>query len=77
MPGDRVVAAFDIAYGRCYPCAHGVFSGCAATNASAEQELLYGNRTAALFGYSHLTGGVPGGQVREQSTPSNNRPILF
>ena len=59
---------------RCYPCAHGAFSGCATTNASAEQEALYGNKTAALFGYSHLTGGVPGGQVGEPPAPTSNHP---
>lgn len=76
-PGDRVVAAFDIACGRCYPCAHGAFSGCATTNASAEQEALYGNKTAALFGYSHLTGGVPGGQVGESSRQQPERAAFI
>ena len=26
-------------------------------------EGMYGHRTAAIYGYSHLTGGVPGGQA--------------
>jgi threonine dehydrogenase-like Zn-dependent dehydrogenase len=26
-------------------------------------EAMYGHRSAALYGYSHLTGGVPGGQA--------------
>ena len=32
-------------------------------------EEMYGHRTAALYGYSHLTGGVPGGQSQYVRVP--------
>jgi len=60
--GQRVVVAFDIACGACDYCLNGNFSCCDTTNDSELMEKMYGHRTAALFGYSHLTGGVPGGQ---------------
>lgn len=62
-PGDRVVTSFDIACGACAYCAHADFSGCDNTNPSKEQEALYGHHTSGIFGYSHLTGGYPGGQA--------------
>ena len=36
---------------------------CETTNPSKLMEKMYGHRTSAIFGYSHLTGGVPGGQA--------------
>ncbi|KXZ56260.1 hypothetical protein GPECTOR_1g227 [Gonium pectorale] len=62
-PGDRVVASFDIACGKCRSCGHGAFSGCDSTNPSKDQEMMYGARTAGLFGYAHVTGGYEGGQA--------------
>jgi threonine dehydrogenase-like Zn-dependent dehydrogenase len=67
--GDRVVVAFDIACNHCTYCHKGAFSGCDNTNPSKEQEMLYGHRTAGLFGYSHLTGGYPGGQAEYLRVP--------
>jgi len=32
-------------------------------------EYMHGNRSAAFFGYSHLTGGVPGGQSEHVRVP--------
>ena len=32
-------------------------------------EKLYGHRTAGLFGYSHITGGFPGGQAEFVRVP--------
>ncbi|KAG2440986.1 hypothetical protein HXX76_003839 [Chlamydomonas incerta] len=61
--GDRVVACFDIACGRCRSCSRGAFSGCDVTNSSKDQEMMYGARTAGLFGYAHVTGSYEGGQA--------------
>ncbi|KAG2450469.1 hypothetical protein HYH02_004970 [Chlamydomonas schloesseri] len=61
--GDRVVACFDIACGRCRSCSRGAFSGCDVTNPSKDQEMMYGARSAGLFGYAHVTGGYEGGQA--------------
>lgn len=44
-------------------------TACQVTNPSKLQEELYGARTAALYGYSHLTGGVPGGQAEIVRVP--------
>ncbi|KAG2493252.1 hypothetical protein HYH03_008390 [Edaphochlamys debaryana] len=61
--GDRVVASFDIACGECRSCSHKAYSSCDVTNPSKDQEMLYGHRTAGLFGYAHITGGYEGGQA--------------
>jgi len=60
--GQRVAVAFDIACGECDFCKRKEFSGCKATNPDILQTTLFGHNTCAIFGYSHLTGGVPGGQ---------------
>jgi len=67
--GQRVVVAFDIACGECAFCKKEEFSACSTTNPSKLQEQMYGTRTAAIFGYSHLTGGVPGGQAEYVRVP--------
>lgn len=67
--GDRVVVAAVIADGTCDFCKRGQFSLCETTNPSKEMEDLYGHRTAGLFGYSHLTGGYPGGQAEFARVP--------
>lgn len=67
--GDRVVVCFDIGCGSCFYCNHGHFSGCDNTNTSEDQVKLYGDRTAGLFGYSHLTGGWEGGQAQFVRVP--------
>ena len=56
--GERVVVAFNIACGSCQFCAREEFSLCDTTNPSKLQEQLYGQKTAALFGFSHLTGSI-------------------
>jgi len=68
-PGDRVVTAFDIACNQCPPCHRQEYSCCDTTNPSKEQELLYGDRLAGFFGYSHLTGGWEGGQAEFVRVP--------
>lgn len=60
--GDRVVVAFGIACGMCSYCGREEYTACDTTNPSTLMENMYGHRTAAIYGYSHLTGGVPGGQ---------------
>ena len=54
--GQRVVVAFDIACGSCDYCKREEYSCCDTTNPSKLMEKLYGQKTAAFFGYSHLTG---------------------
>jgi threonine dehydrogenase-like Zn-dependent dehydrogenase len=66
---DRVVVSFDIACGQCDFCERGEFTACKVTNPSNLQMKLFGQRTAALFGYSHLTGGIPGGQAEFVRVP--------
>jgi len=61
--GDRVVISAPIACGQCEYCRDERYSLCDTTNPSAAMESLYGHRSAALFGYSHLTGGLAGGQA--------------
>jgi len=67
--GQRVVVAFDIACGTCDYCKREEYTGCDTTNPSKLMESMYGHRTAALYGYSHLTGGVPGGQAEYVRVP--------
>jgi len=69
--GDRVVVPFVIACGQCYFCAKNLFAACETTN-DGRGALLNkkGLRpAAALFGYSHLYGGVPGGQAQYVRVP--------
>jgi len=67
--GQRVVAAFDIACGSCDYCKREEYTACDTTNPSKLVEEMYGHRPAALYGYSHLTGGVPGGQAEYVRVP--------
>ncbi|MGN0931594.1 zinc-dependent alcohol dehydrogenase [Falsigemmobacter intermedius] len=64
--GSRVVVPFTISCGTCYFCARAQFSACDNSNPAEKQEatdLLFGRPVSGLFGYSHLTGGYPGGQA--------------
>jgi len=67
--GQRVVVAFNIACGSCEFCKREEFSACKRTNPSVKQKEMMGVGTGALFGYSHLTGGVPGGQAEYVRVP--------
>jgi threonine dehydrogenase-like Zn-dependent dehydrogenase len=67
--GQRVVVAFNIACGYCDYCKREEYSVCDTTNPSKFQEKLDGERTAALFGYPHLTDGVSGGQAEYVRVP--------
>ncbi|CAM6115725.1 unnamed protein product [Calypogeia fissa] len=72
--GDRVVVCFDIACGKCRFCKQGLYSRCDSTNSSLDMQVLYGSRTAGFFGYSHLTGGYPGGRT---DTPKVVNEIVY
>ncbi|WP_153394271.1 zinc-dependent alcohol dehydrogenase [Ornithinicoccus halotolerans] len=62
-PGDRVVVPFPIACGRCWMCSRGLHTQCETT-----QVREHGSG-AALFGYTELYGGVPGGQAEYVRVP--------
>ncbi|ABE36091.1 zinc-binding dehydrogenase family protein [Paraburkholderia xenovorans LB400] len=68
--GDRVVVPFTIACGECDRCRRGFFSVCERSNRNKEMaDKVFGHSTAGLFGYSHLTGGYPGGQAEYVRVP--------
>ncbi|MBW9432540.1 glutathione-dependent formaldehyde dehydrogenase [Atlantibacter hermannii] len=72
--GDRVVIPFVIACGDCFFCKLHQYSACENTNSGPGASL---NKKqipppAALFGYSHLYGGVPGGQAEYVRVPKGN-----
>jgi len=68
--GDRVVIPFTIQCGDCEQCRKGNFSVCRRTNRKAElADKAFGHHTAGLFGYTHLTGGYPGGQAEYLRVP--------
>jgi len=68
--GDRVVVPFTISCGECEQCSRGNFSVCERTNRNKEDaDKMFGHATAGLFGYSHLTGGYPGGQAEFVRVP--------
>lgn len=61
--GDRVVVPFNISCGHCFMCSAGLQSQCETT-----QQRKW-KKGAALFGYTHLYGGVPGGQAEYLRVP--------
>ncbi|MFL9922401.1 glutathione-dependent formaldehyde dehydrogenase [Paraburkholderia fungorum] len=68
--GDRVVVPFTIFCGECEQCKRGNFSVCERSNRNKEKaDKVFGHATAGLFGYSHLTGGYPGGQAEYVRVP--------
>src|SRR3954470_4165840 len=68
--GNRVVIPFTIICGECEQCQRGNFSVCERTNRNkALADKVFGHTTAGLFGYSHLTGGYPGGQAEFVRVP--------
>jgi threonine dehydrogenase-like Zn-dependent dehydrogenase len=68
--GDRVVVPFTIVCGECDQCKRGNFSVCERTNRNKDlADKAFGHTTAGLFGYSHLTGGYPGGQAEYVRVP--------
>lgn len=68
--GDRVVVPFTIVCGDCDQWRRGNFSVCERSNRNREKaDKVFGHTTAGLFGYSHLTGGYPGGQAEYVRVP--------
>jgi len=72
--GDRVVVPFVIACGNCFFCERQLFSACETTNPDRgaimnKKSLRSG---AAMFGYTHLYGGMPGGQAEYVRVPKAN-----
>jgi threonine dehydrogenase-like Zn-dependent dehydrogenase len=63
QPGDRVVIPFNIVCGHCWMCERGLFAQCETTQVREH------NKGAALFGYTKLYGGVPGGQAEYVRVP--------
>jgi threonine dehydrogenase-like Zn-dependent dehydrogenase len=61
--GDRVVVPFNISCGSCFLCDRGLQSQCETTQNRRWR------KGASLFGYTHLYGGVPGGQAELLRVP--------
>ncbi|EGN95863.1 hypothetical protein SERLA73DRAFT_187096 [Serpula lacrymans var. lacrymans S7.3] len=74
--GQRVVASFQIACGNCRFCKQKLSSFCDRTNSSSLQNYMYGTRDAGFFGYSHFTGGFPGGQAEYVRVPLGQVNLL-
>jgi threonine dehydrogenase-like Zn-dependent dehydrogenase len=72
--GDRVVIPFTISCGECFYCNKKLFAACETTN-DGRGAIVNKKDTkpgAALFGYSHLYGGIPGGQAEFVRVPKAN-----
>ena len=68
--GDRVVVPFTISCGHCFYCKEQLWSLCDNSNPNAWMaEKLSGYSGSALYGYSHLYGGYPGGQAEYARVP--------
>jgi len=68
--GDRVVVPFTINCDECEQCKRGNFSLCERSNRRKElSNKVFGHSLAGLFGYTHLTGGYPGGQAEYLRVP--------
>jgi len=68
--GDRVVVPFQMICGECEQCRAGNYSVCQTTNRNADlAKAFFGDTTAGLFGYSHITGGYAGGQAEYLRVP--------
>ncbi len=63
VPGDRVVIPFNIACGDCFYCDRGLYSQCETTQNTKWR------KGGSLFGYTHLYGGVAGGQAEYVRVP--------
>jgi threonine dehydrogenase-like Zn-dependent dehydrogenase len=78
--GDRVVVPFIVSCGECYFCNRKLFAGCETTNpaSGALVNKKSARSGAAMFGYSHLYGGLSGGQAEYVRVPmANNGPIVI
>jgi threonine dehydrogenase-like Zn-dependent dehydrogenase len=63
QPGDRVVIPFNIVCGHCWMCERELYAQCETTQVREHE------KGAALFGYTKLYGGVPGGQAEYLRVP--------
>lgn len=71
--GDRVVIPFTLACGECFFCKHEYYSCCDNSNPNKKiAEKILGHSPSALFGYSHMLGGIPGGQAQYLRVPYAN-----
>ncbi len=61
--GDRVVVPFNISCGHCFMCQRQLYGQCETTQVREH------GKGAALFGYTDLYGGVPGGQAERLRVP--------
>jgi len=72
--GDRVIVPFVIACGDCFFCQMNLHAACETTN--PDRGAIMNKKSipsgAALFGYSHLYGGMPGGQAEFVRVPKAN-----
>lgn len=68
--GERIVVPFTINCDECDQCRRGNFSLCERSNRNKDlADKAFGHTTAGLFGYTHLTGGYPGGQAEYLRVP--------
>ena len=68
--GDRIVVPFTIICGECEQCRRNNFSLCERSNRNKKlADKVFGHAPAGLFGYTHLTGGYPGGQAEYLRVP--------
>ena len=68
--GDRVIVPFTISCGNCFFCKEQLWSLCDNSNPNAWMlEKITGFSGSALFGYSHMYGGYPGGQAEYVRVP--------
>ncbi|MGE5351450.1 MAG: zinc-dependent alcohol dehydrogenase [Acidobacteriota bacterium] len=68
--GDRVVVPFPISCGECYYCKQELYSLCDNSNPNRKMaEKVYGYSPAGIYGYSHIFGGIPGGQAEYVRVP--------
>ena len=68
--GDRVVVPFTISCGHCWFCDQTLYSLCDTSNPKPENaRAAMGHSPAGIFGYSHLLGGIPGGQAEYLRVP--------
>jgi len=76
--GDRVVIPFVIACGTCFFCDRRLFSACETTNDNVGTAMNKKSLRppAALFGFTKLYGGVPGGQAEYVRVPMANTGAL-
>jgi threonine dehydrogenase-like Zn-dependent dehydrogenase len=74
QPGDRVVIPFVIACGDCFFCQQDLYAACETTNTG--RGAIINKKAippgAALFGFSHMYGGIPGGQAEYVRVPKAN-----